>query len=93
MKASIKSYEQRDASGDFARRCAGAIRHGLSAFVRLWGAVALDAAAAHLHGLDDSTLMDLGFDPRDLPLKDQLPREGHSSSRIGSTLVVLDFWR
>lgn len=91
MKASIKSYEQRDAWGDFARPCAGAIGHGLGAFVRLWGAVALDAAAAHLRGLDDSTLMDLGFDPRDLPLKDQLPRGGHSSSQMSSTLIVLDF--
>lgn len=93
MKASIKSNEQMDTWGDFARRCAGAIGHGLGAFVRLWGAVALDAAAAHLRGLDESTLMDLGFDPRDLPLKGQLPRGDHSSSRMSNTLMVLNYWR
>lgn len=76
--------------GEFARRCGAMIVRALQAAIRLWATFALDAAERHLHNLDDCTLRDLGFDPRDLPIRDQMARRS-GASLVSNVSAAMDY--
>lgn len=49
------------------------------------------ATARYLRSLDDRTLKDLGFDPRDLPIRDQIARS-HGRSVCERAKISADYW-
>ena len=93
MKASATNYGPKEEIADSARRWASAVGRGLRALIRWWGTFALDAAETHLRSLDDRTLEDLGFDPRDLPIREQLARCKCAASHLNHTSAAMNYWR
>lgn len=93
MKVWASSYMQRDAAGEIARRCAGAVGHALQALIRLGGTLALDAAERHLRTLDDRAFRASGLDPRDLPVRDRLARRSSPSRLMSNVGEAMTNWR
>lgn len=93
MRTAASDYgEQRGDHSRLARQCARSVAHALRLALAMWGRFALKAAERHLHSLDDHTLRDLGLDPRDLPLRDQLARGSGRSTFMSHISAVLDYW-